>query len=136
LKLKQLDVGAMEEQERGIRIQAEGVVDHKLRGPLRRRLFAWVLDNARKHVRNRENMRFARTKIFGLLREMFQALGHHFHGMGVLDKPEDVFYLNLEELLGYVEGTATCEKLDELARLRRREFDRYPREPADDPIVT
>ena len=136
LRTPDLDVASMEAQEREIRDKAEALVRERVRGPLRVPVFRWVLENARKHVRNRENMRFARTKIFGLLREMFQALGHHFHQMGALDRPEDVFYLNLEEMFGFVEGTATCERLDELARLRRREFDKYRAEPADDRIVT
>jgi pyruvate,water dikinase len=42
----------------------------------------------------------------------------------------DVFYLNLDEILGYVEGTATSPELQTLARVRKSEFAGYAVLPA------
>ncbi len=137
LKMEKLDIAAMEANERKIREQAEQLVKEKLGGnPLRLAVFRWVVFNARRHVKNRENMRFARTKIFGILRDMFQSIGATFAAWDVLDDSQDIFYLNLEEIWGYIQGTATSTNLKGLAALRKAEFDRYRQEDVDDRFKT
>lgn len=93
--------------------------------PLRYWLFRWVLRNARARVRDRENLRFERTRVFGRVRRIFVELGRRLHALEMLDDARDVFYLELEEILGFVEGTTTCTDLRGLAALRRTEFYRY-----------
>ncbi len=88
-------------------------------------ILRWVLRNARLGVKNRENMRFARTRIFGLLRQMLRALGHQFAEEGILDNADDVFYLTIDEVWDFVKGTAVTADLRGLAQLRRKEFDAY-----------
>jgi pyruvate,water dikinase len=128
----------MEARELGIRRQAEETADKGLRSRgrwwPRRTIFRWVLRCARSGVKNRENMRFARTRIYGLLREVLRAMGHHMANENVLDDPEDVFYLTIGELEDFVKGTAVTTRLRELAKLRRAEFDSYreaEKRPAD-----
>jgi len=92
-----------------------------------------VLTRARLGVRNRENLRLLRTRVYGLLRDLLRALGARLAGDGVLEKTEDVFYLTLDELWDFVKGTAVTTDLRALVSLRRKEFDAYRREeaPAD-----
>jgi rifampicin phosphotransferase len=97
--------------------------------PLRRSLFNWVLRNARNRVRDRENLRFERTRVFGRARQIFRTLGHHLYAAGMLAAPEDVFYLEVHEILGYVEGTVTAVDLPGLAAVRKAEFARYRESP-------
>ena len=124
-----LDAEAMAAREQDIRRRAEETINQALHAQslpgLRRMVFRWVLRNARKGVRNRENMRFARTRIYGVLRELIQAMGRHLVRAGVLDNARDVFHLAIDELWDYVKGTAITTDLRGLADLRRREFDRY-----------
>ncbi|HEY9856398.1 MAG TPA: phosphoenolpyruvate synthase [Stenomitos sp.] len=137
LKMETLDIHAMEANEKRIRQEAEATIKRKLGGnPFRSILFMWVVKNARKHVKNRENMRFARTKVFGVLRDMFQSVGATFYNWELLDDSQDIFYLNLEEIWGFVQGTATCTDLRGLAALRKAEFDRYRAEDIDDRFKT
>ena len=98
----------------------------------KRVLFRFVLKRARKGVRNRENMRFARTRIFGLVREVVRAFGRRLHEEQLLDSPDDVFFLGLDELWDYVKGTALTTDLRGLAALRRREFEEYRAHPEID----
>src|SRR5436189_4533207 len=91
--------------------------------------FRFVLKRARTGVRNRENMRFARTRIFGLVREVVRAMGRRLTEEHILDSPGDVFYLGLEELWDYVKGTALTTDLRGLAALRKKEFDEYRANP-------
>lgn len=114
-----------------LRAKAEARVAAALAGkPLRRSSFAWVLRNARRHVRDRENLRFERTRVFGRARQIFRELGLRFYANGLLDDPADVFYLEVDEVCGVVEGTATCADLRGLAALRRAEWARYAALPA------
>jgi pyruvate,water dikinase len=113
----------MEAREREIRARAEARVARAL-GPRpgRRWFFGKVLANARKNVRNRENLRFARTKIFGLCREIFNAAGRKLVAAGALQDARDVYHLTVPELWAYIEGRAVTTRLHALAQLRKAEF--------------
>jgi len=89
---------------------------------IKKPIFKWILKNARRTIRNRENLRFERTRVFGLVRSIFKEIGMQFASFGVLDKRDDVFYLELNEALAYIEGTSTTLSLRELANLRRKEY--------------
>lgn len=92
-----------------------------------------LLDWARAGVRQRENLRFERTRVFGRVRRIFVAIGRHLTAAGHLDAPEDIFLLEVEEVLGFIEGTSTLATLRDLADLRRAEqvaFKAMPSPPA------
>ncbi|MDR0433782.1 MAG: hypothetical protein LBH21_01805 [Gracilibacteraceae bacterium] len=94
----------------------------RLKGhPLRRAIFAWVLKNARRTVKNRENLRFDRTRLFGRVRRVFLALGAELASRGALESRRDVFYLTLDELLGTVDATAASRDLKAIVALRKAE---------------
>jgi pyruvate,water dikinase len=93
--------------------------------PVRRVILTWVLRHAQARVRDRENLRFERTRLFGRVRRIFVELGRRFHAIGVLDDPRDIFYVTIEEALGFIEGTAASKDLHGLARVRAAEFARY-----------
>jgi pyruvate,water dikinase len=120
-----------------LRGQAEQRVAAAFAGkPLRRTLFGWVLRNARRFVRDRENLRFERTRVFGRARQIFRELGQRFYAADLLDHPADVFYLEVDEICGVVEGTATSTDLRGLAAVRRAEFTRYATLPTPDARFT
>ncbi|MCP5534999.1 MAG: phosphoenolpyruvate synthase [Akkermansiaceae bacterium] len=70
----------------------------KLSG-VKRRLFPWVLENAKNRVRDRENLRFERTRLFGRVRQIIVELGKRLHHDNRLDAPEDVFFLTITEVM-------------------------------------
>ncbi len=127
------DPSTITSREAGIRSSAESRANTLLTLWWRRRVFRRVLANARLGVKNRENMRFARTRIFGLVRELVRALGGQLTQGGALDRPEDVFFLTLDEVFDFVKGTAVTARLKELVALRRAEFDQYRTEDASPP---
>ncbi len=117
-----------------LRTKAEVRVKQALAGhPLRRIWLNWVLKHTRARVRDRENLRFERTRLFGRVRRIFIELGKRLHAAGRLAAPRDVFYLTVDEALGFVEGTAATTDLVGLTALRQREFAAYREkaEPAD-----
>lgn len=96
-------------------------------------------------VRHRENLRFARTKIWGVVRNLFRAVGMNLYKLGMIKTEEvracvyllytywycliclmkDVFYLTVDELFAYVEGRSVTNNLTALADLRKKEWSEY-----------
>jgi len=102
------------------------------RRPIRRLVFNWVLRHARARVRDRENLRLERTRLFGRVRRVFLELGRRLSALSLLDGPRDIFYLEVDEVLAFVEGRSTTTALRELVTIRRREFDQYRQIAAPD----
>ena len=108
------------------------MIDALSRHPIRRLVFNWVLRHARARVRDRENLRLERTRLFGRVRRIFLELGRRLNALNLLENPRDIFYLEVDEALAFVEGRATTTALRDLVSIRRREFDRYKEMPAPD----
>lgn len=87
----------------------------------KRVLARWLVEWAKARVRDRENLRFERTRLFGRVRRIFLALGARLSAAGVLQKQRDVFDLTVEELLGAVEGAGITQDLKALVQLRAAE---------------
>jgi rifampicin phosphotransferase len=101
-------------------------------GPVRRLVFKKILAQTRARVRDRENLRFERTRVFGRVRRIFVELGRRLQASGQLAQDRDIFYLTYEEALAFVEGTAVTTSLAELVNLRKKEFEAYQKSsPAD-----
>ncbi len=119
-----------EDQDRR-RQEAEAILARRLGGP-RRRVFGMVLKRARVAIRNRENMRLARGRLFGIVRGLFRRMGEQLAAAGVLARAEDVFSLTTDEVLGRLEGTGVTHDLRALVALRRREYAEFAkRRPPD-----
>jgi len=130
------DIAALEEREAGIREAAERIVAERVRG-WRRLIFNRVLKHARRAVRDRENLRFARTKIFGIARRLFRATGTQLEALNIIADERDVFMLTVEDLMGFIEGRPTTIDLAGLVELRKREFAGYRRSaPPPERLIT
>ena len=109
-----------------LRVAARARVTRELAyRPLRRVVFLWVLAQARRRVRDRENLRLERTRLFGRVRRIFLEIGRRLHALDILDDPRDVLYLEVEEVLSFVDGRSTCIRLRALAAMRKDEFTGY-----------
>ncbi len=97
--------------------------------PLRRRMARGLTNWTKARVRDRENLRFERTRIFGYARRVFLALGREFHARGLLDDPRDIFWLTTPEVLGAVEGFGLSPDLRAIAALRKTEDAASARRP-------
>jgi pyruvate,water dikinase len=104
------------------------VVDTTLRNPLKSFLFDFVLKRARFAVATRESMRLARARLYGVVRRIFLQLGRILAEEGILQQEEDVFYLTVEELSDFIEGSATTVNLKDLVSIRKKEYENYRRD--------
>lgn len=71
----------------------------------------------------RENLRFARTRVFGLVRLIFKTMGKRLADSGHIEQPQDIYFLTVDEILGFVGGTAVSLNLAGLVSLRKREYE-------------
>lgn len=105
---------------------AEARLHQVLAGQVRRQiLFGWVLRHTRARVRDRENLRFERTRLFGRVRRIFNEMGRRLHATHDLLDPRDVFFLEVDEVLGFVAGVTATTNLRELVARRQTEYGEY-----------
>jgi pyruvate,water dikinase len=117
----------------GRRIAAQAQVARALDGhPVRRLVLGWVLRAAARRVRDRENLRLERTRLFARVRAIFLELGRRFCSLALLESPRDIFYLEVGEVLALVDGRSTTIDLKSLVALRRNEFAAHLAGPAPD----
>lgn len=114
------------ETENKLRSNAESVVAHAfINNPYQRWKFNKILSNARELVSARENLRYERTRAFGIVREIFSALGSAFCREQIIENERDIFYLTKDEILAFVEGMSVTQDLQGIISFRKSEFQKF-----------
>lgn len=103
---------------------------HKLK------IYRMVLKAARKAMARRENTRFLRSKMYGLIRRILVGIGNDLSKKGLIAAPRDVFYLTKDELFSMLDGTSVTRDLKGLVELRKKEYAGFEKIETDDRIVT
>ena len=116
-------------KEKERRAIAEATVRKEL-SPVKKIIFFWVLKHARKAVKNRENTRFARTRIYGVARTIFRSIGEDLAFIGAIKEPRDIFWLTIEEVFGIYNGALPTYNLNAIIDLRKKEYETYAEEPS------
>ncbi|MBQ2263718.1 MAG: hypothetical protein II336_20440 [Loktanella sp.] len=89
--------------------------------PVKARLAKWIVGWAKARVRDRENLRFERTRLFGRARQVFLSMGREFAARDLIDQPRDIFHLTVAEVMGAIEGFGLSSNLRGLIELRQTE---------------
>lgn len=112
--------------ETQLREAAERELHKKLGArPVKKWMLLSTLRKARDLVSSRENLRYERTRAFGIVREIFSQMGKNFYSENIIDNDRDIFYLTKGEIFSYIEGTAVTQDVKALIRLRKKEFQLY-----------
>jgi len=115
-----------------LRLNAEAKIADAFRGqPIRKRVYGLVLRLARARVRDRENLRFERTRVYGRVRAIFVEIGQRLVSLNVINNIDDIFYLDVSEITGMIRGTGISAALSDIVDNRRNEFAGYRN--SDDP---
>ena len=119
--------------DQDLRNAAELEVKNNLKNPFKRRKFNKTLTKTRYFVSNRENLRYERTRVFGITREIFTAIGKQFEKQNAIKNHRDIFYLTKEEIFDFIDGTSVTKNLKPLIKIRKTEFEAFKKEenPAD-----
>lgn len=123
-RMKEAKIESVDSEQ--ARINAEKKVKQilKLR-PVEKAKFNFTLKYARFTVKNRENLRFERTRLFGRVREIFLRIGYILTSMNVIDEKRDIFFLEVNEILYYIDGKSTTNNLRELIEIRKKQYIKY-----------
>lgn len=100
--------------------------------PVKKIVAKAVIQWTKARVRDRENLRFERTRIFGYARRVFLALGREFAARDLMENQRDIFLLTKDEVLGAVEGSGVSHDLKGIIALRHAE-DAAAQDRADPP---
>lgn len=115
--------------EEELRKEAIEKVNVKFKRNLIRKIwFNFCLKKTRNLVSNRENLRYERTRGFGMVRKLFSALGEKWHLEGLLEHPRDIFYLELNEIKQH-KNLPSIPSLKSLIKERKSEFEVYRNQP-------
>jgi len=91
--------------------------------PWKKVLYRWVLSRSKQGIARRENLRFDRTRFFGVARRIFQAVGEVLQRDGVLAQADDIYYLSIEEISGFIRGSGVQQDLSALVVIRKTEVE-------------
>jgi len=112
--------------EEEIRAQAEEKINIALkRKYFKKAVIKHLIRKTRKLVSGRENLRLYRTRAFGKTRIIFRSIAKRFYAEGIIEHPDDLFYLTKEEIFDFIKGTSVNYAISELVQLRKKEFDAF-----------
>ncbi|PIE40829.1 MAG: phosphoenolpyruvate synthase [Gammaproteobacteria bacterium] len=123
-----LTIETLHENELKLRAEAEDQVFSAIadkQGTRALNRFKKDLQKLRCAVRNRENMRLARTRMFGLYRDIYLEIGNQLAFYGLLESPRDIFYVTIEELYAYNDGRSIQKNFKPMVAARKEEFAAY-----------
>lgn len=122
------DAGEHRDRVRELAVEAERAADelearanHGLLGPVRRRVARKLIETYRDTIYTREYPKHYAAEGFASWREALLDSGRHLATEGVLDRPEDVWFLHKEELFTALDG----DPIDVDIEARRREVAFY-----------
>lgn len=102
----------------------------------RRLLYRLLVGRLKHHLRIREHNRLLRGRAYAYLRALFVELGQSLADRRLLEEPDDIYYLDLDELLRLVDGTGYHDDLRPVVRSRREAYSRFESSDAPDRFVT
>lgn len=116
--------------EEQLRTDAEVIMKKALRHrPIKKWLFKKTLNRARDLVSARENLRYERTRGFGIVREIFTYIGKRFYEEDILEFDRDIFFLSKDEIFAFIEGRSVTTDLKSLVAVRKEEYERFQQMP-------
>ncbi len=90
--------------------------------PIKYLVLAFVLRQARASLAQRENMRFARSRVYGLARHFYRRIGEDFARQGLLAEASDIHYLTAGEISDFIRGLSVNRTLGDLVDMRRADY--------------
>jgi pyruvate,water dikinase len=123
--------------DKKLRHEAEATLEKVLEGnPLKKIYIYYVLNKTRELVSNRENLRYERSRGFGIVRMLFNKIGEKFYDHNFIESPEDIFYLTREEIIAFKEGRTVSQNLKSIIANRKSEFEAYKNLPSPPERIT
>lgn len=97
--------------------------------PLKRWIMGIMARTTQGYFWDKENMRFESTRVMSAMRRLFNELDRRLVEARVLEQRRDIFWLTLDEAVGFMEGTTATVSLRKLVTLRQAEYATYQTMP-------
>ncbi len=111
------------ERQSAERLEAGRVVEARL-GRLQRRVFRFLLAQAQLYVTLREETKSLWMEVTHVVRRIYREIGRRLADAGLLDTPQDLYFLTAAEVRDLVLGRLAADDARERVRRRRAEFER------------
>ena len=96
----------------------------------------YLLKKIKFYARQREEMRLLRAQSFSIARKVFFEIGKKFNELGVLKNREDVFYLEVDEIINYINNNPKDKDLIKLVDIRKKQYREYENKELEDVFYT
>lgn len=93
-----------------------------------------ALNLSKYGLKNRENMRFSRTRVYGVIKDVYLSIGTIMQEKEYIKEKKDVFYLNKEEIRDFSNGNYR-KNLFKTIEKRKALFQNYALQNTPDRIV-
>ena len=134
-KISPDDLDAKRRQHEGARERAEQYIRQHA-NVIEGWVFFFVLRETRRYLKNREEMRLARARIFGFVRRIFIGIGKRLSEQELIEDSEDVFYLEIGEVAEFISGSLSSSHLKSLISKRQRDYGKFRTEEWPSRFVT
>ena len=118
-----------EHTRRNIVKEQEKIFNEMKIGSIKKYILKKSLFYAKKFVKLRENLRYERTKVFGMVRNIMKEIALHMKERKLINNERDIFYLTVNEIFGLIDGVAVDVNLKNLIVLRKKQYEKYENAP-------
>lgn len=91
-------------------------------------LLKTYINRATIGIKNREISRLNRSRVYGMIRRIFNQIGKNIYEENLIDNAEDIFYFSYEELLSFIQN-----KEDDIRQIiisRKEKYEMFKKIPA------
>ena len=117
-----------EHSKRNISAEQKKIYENLKISPLKKFILKKTISYAKKFIRLRENLRYERTKVFGMVRKIMKKMGVYLKEENIIVHERDVFYLTIDEIFGLIDGALIDTDLKKLIDLRKEKYKEYEEE--------
>lgn len=96
----------------------------------------YLLKKIKFYARQREELRLLRAQSFSIARKIFLEIGKRFVDKGILKNQEEIFYLEVNEIIDYIKGISKNKDFLKLAKLRKNEYMQFESKDLEDVFYT
>jgi pyruvate,water dikinase len=123
-------------EERERRQAGERELNLKEKSSWKKGILRFQFWRLRGFIENRENTRYCRSELFGFSKRIFTRIADHFVKTNILEKRDDIYFLQVDEIFGWIEGAGVTDDLKSLVKLRRSQFTQHEKEELPMDITT
>ena len=96
----------------------------------------YLLKKIKFYARQREEMRLLRAQSFSIARKIFFEIGKRFRGRGNLKNAEDIFYLEIDEIISHINKNSKDKDLIKKVNIRKKQYNSYETKELEDVFYT